>query len=363
MRGNKKSRGAQIIIFGSRDIPAYDSKLMDQMLTQRPNQSLDSREMFIARLVRQPARYQFDPGPPEEYAKLMQALSSSYNSLYAPKQGMSYQRNGIDAYIIKTHPRVGAFGHYRGSFEAPRVVILADPDGVDDLITSRALTGTRGQYLHGMMEDLAGEDRYLVIKTVPFGMDGASAQDWQRVYGLTQKWRAKLMQEVLRNTHPDWVMADGPWAQKAMEDILQQKRLKDEYGDKYVPIHRAGLRNSSGILQAMQSLDYPGRYRARMSNIPRTHLTYYARAWEGTSGDRVLDSQDRSSKRYRGLAFQVVVPNWVVEQEHRLDETTQKAVEKMKAKLRTGGFPLPDEAMPEFLKRTGTNYEREEDAA
>lgn len=362
MRGSRKRRGSQIIIFGSRDIPAYNYKLMDQMLTQRPNRTLGSREMFISRLVRGQARYQFDPGPPEEYAKLMHELSSSYDSLYAPKQGMSYERNGIDAYIIKTHPSIGAFGHYRGTFEDPRVVILADPDGVDDLITSRALTGTRGQYLHGMMEDLEVEDRYLVIKTVPFGMDGASAQDWQRVYGLTQKERGKLMEEILRNTHPEWVMADGPWAQKAIEDILKQKLLKDEYGEKYVPIHREGLKNSSGIFKAMKSLDFPGRYLSRMSNIPRTHLTYYARAWEGTSGDRVLDSQDRSSKHYKGLAFQMVVPNWVMEQEHTLDEATQKAVEKMKAKLRKGGFPTPDEAIPNFLERTG-NKELENDAA
>ena len=362
-RGSRKSRGAQIIIFGSRDIPAYDSKLMDKMLRQRPNQALDSREMFISRLVQGQARYQFDPGPPEEYAKLMQALSSSYSSLYTPKQGMSYKRDGIAAYIIKTHPSIGAFGHYRGSFENPRVVILADPDGVDDLVTARALTGTRGQYLHGMMEALAVGDRYLVIKTVPFGMDGAAAQDWPRVYALTQKWRAKFMQEILQNTHPDWVLADGPWAQKAMEDILQQKLLRDEYGEKYVPIHREGLKNSSGISQAMQFLAFPGRYRARMSNIPRTHLTYYARAWEGNSGDRVLDSQDRSSARYKGLAFQVVVPNWVVKQKHTLDKATQKAVEKMKTKLRQGGFPLPDESIPDFLERIGTEYEREEDAA
>ncbi len=355
----RKNRGAQIIIFGSRDIPAYDRQLMDQTLAQRANQPLDSRETFVSRLVQGPIRYQFDPGPPEQYAQLMQALSSSNNSIYAPKPGMSYVRNGIDAYTIKTHPSAGAFGHYRGTFANPHVVILADPDGVDDMITSRALTGTRGQYLHGMMEDLHAADSYLVIKTVPFGMDGATTQDWQRVYQLTQKWRNKLMQEILHNTDPDWIVADGSWAQKTIEDLLQQKRLKDKYGEKYVPIHRTGLKNSSGIAKAMQSLGFPRSYRARMSNIPRTHLTYYARAWEGTSGDRVLDSRGR----YRGHAFQVVIPNWVVNQKHILDESTQKAVEKMKAKLNEGGFPRPDETIPDFLRRTGASHERENDAA
>lgn len=361
--GNRRSKGSQIIIFGSRDIPSYDRKLMDQMLKQRPNQPLNSRETFIARLVRGQARYQFDPGPPEEYAQLMHALSAEYGSLYSAKQGMSYRKDGIDAYVIKTHPSIGAFGHYRGTFDQPRVVILADPDGFDDLITARALTGTRGQYLHGMMAALGVDDRYLVIKTVPFGMDGASDQDWQRVYKLTQKWRAKLIKKILRNTHPDWVIADGMWAQKTIEDILKkQKRLRNKYGEKYVPIHRKGLANSSGIAQAMQILNVSD-YNAQMRNIPRTHLTYYARAWEGTSGDRVLDSKDRRSDRYQGLAFQVVVPNWVVGQKHKLDKASQKAVKKMKDKLYQGGFPMPDEEIPDFLERISNDYRSEDEAA
>ena len=353
MRGSRKRRGAQIIIFGSRDVPSYDYKLMDQMLTQQPNKPLDSREVFIARLVRGKARYQFDPGPPAKYAQLMQSISSAYSSLFAAKQDMSFKHDGIDAYIIKTHPSIGAFGHYRGTFENPRVVILADPDGVDDLVTARALTGTRGQYLQRMMEDLGVKDNYLIIKTVPFGMDDAADEDWQRAYKLTQKWRDKLMKEILRDTNPDWLLADGAWAQKTIAELLKkQKRLNNKYSEKYVPIYRKGRANGSGIAQAMRTLDYSSRYRAKMSNIPRTHLTYYARAWEGTSGDRVMDSKDRTSERYQGLAFQVVVPNWVVKQKHKLKSAAKKAVEKMKAKLRQGGFPMPDEDIPDFLERT-----------
>ena len=361
--GGRRSRGSQIIIFGSRDVPAYDYKSMDQMLAQQPNQALDARETFITGVMRSDQRYQFDPGPPAEYAQLLHAISSTYKSLYAPKRGMSFSQDGIAAYHIKTHPRIGAFGHYRGTFANPQVVILADPDGVDDIVTARALTGTRGQYLHGMMEDLEVGDRYLVIKTVPFGMDGATQQDWQRVYQLTQKWRAKLLQEILANTYPDWLMADGTWAQKTLADLFQQASFATQYGDKYVPISREGQGNGSGIRAAVKSMAVSVRYRARMSNIPRSHLTYYARAWEGTSGDRVLDSKDRTSDRYQGLAFQVVVPNWVVKQKHTLDPIDQKAVDKMKAKLRRGGFSLPYESIPDFLERTHTDDEPVNEAA
>ncbi|MDE3268654.1 MAG: hypothetical protein OYH77_00030 [Pseudomonadota bacterium] len=343
----RRSRGAQIIIFGSRDIPAYDRERMNAMLATKPNQPLDRREMFNSRLVHGEVRYQFDPGPPPKYAKLLQDLPRK--KIFAAKQGMSFERDGIAAYNIKTHPSVGAFGHYRGSFDHPKVLIIADPDGVDDLVTARALTGTRGQYLQGMMDELGVGDDYLVIKTVPFGMDGAAASEWQEVYETTAEWRNKLIDNILRDYSFDLIIADGKWAKLAVEKffIVRNWNL-----DGLLTIDRQGLGNSSGIASALQRLG-AGTYLPRMRNIPRSHLTYYARAWAGTSGDRVLDSQDRKSKRYRGLAFQVVVPNWVVEQRHTLDAEAQKAVNKMKAKLRRGGFPLPDESIADFLRRIG----------
>lgn len=340
----RRSRGAQIIIFGSRDIPAYDRQRMNAMLAQSANQPLDKREMFNSRLVHGQARYQFDPGPPPKYAKLLQSLR--LKKIFAAKQDMDFERDGIDAYNIKTHPSVGAFGHYRGTFTTPRVLILADPDGVDDLVSARALTGARGQYLQSMMDDMGVGDDYLVIKTVPFGMDGAAQEEWQQVFDLTKKWRNNLLGELLNDYRFDQVIADGYWAQTAVEEFVAREELAE---DRYLLIKRRGLGNCSGIRSAMERIGI--KHRTRMSNIPRSHLSYYARAWQGTSGDRVLDSKDRSSANFRGLAFQVVVPNWVVRQRPVLDAEAQKAVQKMLDKLRDGGFPLPNESIANFLKR------------
>ena len=348
-----KRRNAQIIIFGSRNIPKYDILLMNQVLSQRPNQELNPGEMFTSRPRTMEFRYQFDPGPPQKYARLMKALP--HQKLYQTREGMKYKRDGIDTYLIKTHPNIGDFGHYRGTFNHPRVLILADPDGVDDLITARALTGTRGQYLHGLMEDMGVGDQYLVIKTVPFGMDKASEEDWGEVYAITWQWRRKLIEAILDENTPEFIISDGPWAKAVMQEILQEEDLK-----KFFPINRQGLRNNFGISQVARLLKhrYPGQnwyFRKEMDNIPRSHLPYYAHAWEGTSGDRVIDSLDAVKggriTRYRGLVFQEVVPNWVVEQKPTLSERSQKAVEAMKSKLLRGGLPLPDESIPAFLER------------
>ena len=352
------SRGPQIIIFGTRDIPQYDKGLMDEWLSQLPNQELDPGEMFVSRPRFLKTRYQFDPGPQNKYAGLMKSLP--YEELYRPKEGMKFSSDGIDTYLIKTHPRVGDFGHYRGTFHSPRVFILADPEGVDGLVTSRALTGTRGQYLHGLMENMGIGDQYLLLKTVPFGMDEAPHEDWKEVYKLTRSWRRKLVSAILEESGPELlIISDGPWAKKAMLEILGGE-FREEFIGRYFSIARRGRRNNFGITQAARSMGYP-RAKGEMSNIPRTHLPYYSRLWEGTSGDRVMGSQDITKRdkkgqvkevvRYKGQAFLVVVPNWVVERKIVLSDRSKKAIEVVKARLQKGGFPMPNEPIPVFLER------------
>ena len=364
-KGPSRSRGSQIIIFGTRDIPRYNKRLMDERLSQLPNEEFDAGEMFVSRPRGLKARYPFDPGPPSKYAELMKSLP--YKDIYRPREGMKFSSDGINTYLIKTHPGVGDFGHYRGTFDSPRVLILADPEGVDDLVTSRALTGTRGQYLHGLMEDMGVDDQYLLVKTVPFGMDEASYEDWQEVYDLTRSWRRKLISTVLDESGPELlVISDGPWARKATLEILKGE-LKKKFLHRYFPIARRGKRNNFGILQAARSMGYP-RVKGERGNIPRTHLPYYSRLWEGTSGDRVMGSQDvvkrdkqgqiKKVVRYKGLAFLLVAPNWVVERKIVLSDRSQKAIKVMKARLSEGGFPMPNEPIPLFLERRAREEDR-----
>ena len=85
-----------------------------------------------------------------------------------------------------------------------------------------------------------------------------------------------------------------------------------------------------------------------MANIPRTHLTFYARLWEGTSGDRVLNA---GGQKFKGQVFAVVVPNWCTQQKRTLDASTSKDVEALQKRLVEGGLRLPGEKVTDFLKR------------
>lgn len=342
-----KNKGSQIIIFGSRDVPKYDKKLMDLMLEAEPNTPLDPNQMFVSRVRTPKTRYIFDPGPGEEYAKLLKNLD--YDSIYQPKEGMSFSSHGIDAYSIKSHPSVGDFGHYRGDFNNPRVLILADPDGYDDLITARALTGTRGQYLHGLMEDLGVKDQYLVIKTLPFGMDGASDQDWKDILGKTKSYRDALINTLLDCKSFELILSDGMGAQVELERILKERNK----GESFIRINRVGTSNNSGIQEAGELIQrsyekfHDVKIMSKMQNIPKSHLSYYARAWEGTSGDRVLDSQGKDE---RGLVFQEVVPDWVVEQDFNLSQETEDDITKLLGKLWSSRLPLPYQSIEQFIQ-------------
>jgi hypothetical protein len=353
---DRRSRGAQVIIFGARDIPSYDKDKMNEMLSAKPNKVLDPKQMFISRARTKETRYEFDPGPAKEFAKLMKDID--YDSLYAAKDGKSFSRDGISAFNIKSHPSVGDFGHYRGTFKNPKVVILADPDGFDDLITARALTGTRGQYLQGLMDDLGVDDQYLIIKTLPYGMDGASEEDWENALKITTKpsdYRKNLIQAILAKSSPQLIIADGSNARAELDRILT-----DDQKENYVYIGRKGLANNSGITStgnyiARSMSAFSGkRAKGNMHNIPKSHLTYYARIWEGTSGDRVLNSK---GIKEAGLAFSEVVPNWVMDQK---PEYKQVPIKKLKAKLKEGGFPLPSESIPQYLKRSKQPVELDE---
>ena len=85
-----------------------------------------------------------------------------------------------------------------------------------------------------------------------------------------------------------------------------------------------------------------------MENIPRSHLSFYSRVWEGTSGDRVITSK---GTKYKGIAFAEVVPSWAYNQKAGLTRTSEKQVDKVLDLLKEENFPLPYESIPSYIRR------------
>lgn len=268
-----------------------------------------------------------------------------------------HKKFGMKAFNMKSHPNAGFFGHYRGTFKNPKVVILADPHGQDSFITSKAMTGSRGQYLQGLMNDLGVGKDYLVIRTVPFSMDGASEDEWAEVLEQTKDYRTNLFKK-LREMKPILV-ADGPYAAKELRRITRSKK-------RFIAIER-GESDDSGFAEAapglLKKLDLPEdlELAGERADIPREHLTWIARVWEGTSGDRVVLQQEGSEA---GKAFAIVAPDWARKNKVHFSEKTRSHLRVGWSALAAAGEPMPYEKMSEFVKRRAkcvSEQERKQD--
>lgn len=335
-----------VIIIGTREKAMFDLKAIDAAARTRQPAGIPTGELFTARPRLPNTRAVFDRGPGEQMARIMKE-NIDMAVIGAPKKGMNAKTSGIAAFNIKTHPvDVGDFGHYRGTFEKPRVVILADPDGVDDILTSRALTGTRGQYLQGLMDDVGVKDDYLVLKTVPFGMDGASDAEWNTVLGQTAQYRSEVFKAVLAQSRPDLVIADGRFAASQIDALVGNEAVP------VVKIDRVGSENNSGLKDAAAEIAKLPKFRGahssgQMANIPRTHLGFFARVWEGTGGTHVFDSTSAADK---GTAFAIVAPMWSYNQKAQQSSDERKGVDTLKLQLNKE-VPRPGENFLQFKQR------------
>lgn len=327
-----------VIIFGTRDPAKFDVTKIKSMTSAKPAESFPEEELFIARPRTPELRYIFDPGPGEKFAKIMKE-NLDMKKIFKLKEGLTFEKNGIDAYYAKSHPSHGDFGHYRGTFNEPKVIIIADPDGYDDLITSKALTGTRGQHLHQLMKEIGVGDQYLVFKTVPVGMDKASSEDWNYILGATSLYREKVLNELLGEDLPDFILADGQHAFNEAKRIVGNKV-------KIISLNRSGD-ISADIKLAGEQIGK--KVSGKMANIPRSHLSFYARVWEGTSGDRVIASSDK----FRGIAFAEAAPAWAYTQKRSGNKEDQDDTSPLLNKLEAGHLPMPGEKIPDFVKRLG----------
>lgn len=363
-RANQSSAvrdGAQVILAGTKDKSSFNDKAVDMAKTGLPSDTMDPRDLWSIHPRTGNSRYVFDRGPGPEIAEKLYT-SIDLEKLFEPKSGMkvtdargrdlTFEKNGIDAYNTKTYPGTGLFGFHRGSFQNSEALILADPHGVDDWNTARALTGARGQYLNGMMSDLGIGEKYLVIKTVPVGMDGATASEWETVRQQTEKYREVAIAEALKNKTIKYIFTDGPIAKVEMERVLNKMGVS---ALKVIDIRREGMDPKSGIAEAAVNaqktlnLAQGKNIAARMKDIPRAHLTWWSRAWEGTTGDRVIEA----SGKERGKARALVNPNWVFRQTLTVLDKTVDSVKKLKANLEANGLRSGQESYKDYFARKG----------
>jgi len=382
----RMSGAANVVIIGTRDNGKFSRNSIKEMTDAMPADGIDQDQLFIARPSGRD-RYVFDSGPGESMARLM-IENLNFSEIYEEKtvvkcldknkvikelvsilkkkisnfdcgdfekvtEKLSFDKNGIEAYSIKSHPSVSDFGHYRGNLLESEYLILADPFGYDDIITARALTGSRGQYLQTVMDKLGVNDKYAVLKTVPFAMDEANDSEWGEVIELTKTYREEIFSRILERKNLKILIADGENAYKEAKRILKNTDVK------IVFVKRNKLDPAFGVEDMARSLGVK-KFDLYLSNIPRSHLSFYSRVWEGTSGDRVITSE---GTQYKGLAFAEVVPSWAYDQELKYDRNLKSGVDSLKLILMQNKLPMPYESIPKYLKRMEESQENSENDA
>ncbi len=341
-----------VVVLGTRDQAAMiDSKEIESLRRALPGTVIDPTNLFNDR-ARTNDRFLSDRGPGPRYMKIIRALDM--NKIGAVKSDMTAAQ-GIDAFYIKSHPNEGAYGHRRGPLKDSKVLILADPDGYDSWLTSRASTGARGQYLNALMEDMGVGDKYSVIQTVPFAMEGASQKDWDKVLELTNEYREQFIKAYLKDNIPDVIITDGTHAKQEMARIIGEKT-----GIPVVNIDKIGNANDSGIAAATKEIAKVSKFKSlefhsRMANIPKSHLPYIAKVWWGTSGDRVLTA---TNQKFKGQAFAVVVPKWVTTQNAPLNEREVSNMEIMRERLVSSGMPNFRESVSDYYARRNSKADK-----
>lgn len=346
--------GANVIVFGTRDRVNFDQATIKAMTNAKPSTMPDNNEMWVAK-PNGDRRYQYDPGP-----CVRQANQSVLDCDIKYAKLMKTSLPTDQAFLAK-HAINGDYGHYRGTFNDPQVLIFADPDGFDDLNTARALTGTRGQFLNGLMTDLGVGDKYLVIKTAPYEGVDADANAWNETVAQTtqSRYRDALLTQLMQDIHPKLILTDGATATAEFARIVQnppcQCVVAIDRGASFAdPTKKdAGIADALADIKKVQGFAN-ATFSGKMVDIPRTHLSYYARVWEGTSGDRVITSAD---PKYRGVAFAEVAPQWAYGQKYQMPQADQQGTDGLIAKedqlqLRHGG-----ESVPDYMKRIASQQQ------
>lgn len=381
----KRERGN--IVIGTRDRAKFNTQALKSMKAELPadRSLLESHLVLTGKNRISKHLFKFDRGPDDTYSKLLFnsldpeivfAPKSEYTEEYLQSKELEegklkkrlrvdqlnaeqvsdarsaalahiFDQYGMDGFDYKSHPDAGFFGHYRGTFNKPKVIILADPVGYDSFLTSKAATGDRGQYLHGLMEDLGIGKDYLVISTVPLGMDNATPEEWEVMLKRTESYRDELFAQ-LKKLRPKLFIADGNAASSELKRILGAR--------KFVTL-KQGTKPSQGIKRSEKAL----RSRLKLgstfnglsgqrADIPREHLTWIARVWEGTSGDRVITAEPTDKANF-GKAFAIVAPKWAISNIVYFGRKTREQIESLTTKLVEAGEPQPRESLSDFVTR------------
>ncbi len=246
----------------------------------------------------------YDTGPPEAFLKLM--LGG-----YPGKEWPDFQTLGVGM-----HPSFGGMPLFRGRPDKTTILVLADPQSVDDLFCMRALCGNSGQHFQAFLKAAGITSQYCIISSLPVditGMSIANRMDLIRHPQLQEIYRS-VLKKVLDYNDTSVILLMGNLAQVLWEltGIISDLPV--------IPLKSFSQSNWLSdwqvALMQLSALDYPTEitasytYDGHRSQIPRYDLPYGFLRWQGTSGDRAKKAK-RKNGQWSPYYYKWFTPEWV----------------------------------------------------
>lgn len=238
-------------------------------------------------------RRQYDQGPGQEFAPLLVNWPD------------------FSALGITSHKSLGFNGTYRGNLDNAKVVILADQESNDDMFSTRALTGTGGQKLQTLLNNMGLKDDYVIVRTLPVDSIDLSAAKVKEIASNSDVVRSRnaILDRILQKGKTKLFITVGPVAASLVPTTYNPAGV--------ALVNLDSAEQSSHVAQwqsAISKLSVPGislqkAYDGSLSAIPRSDLPVHTRWWMGTSGTRSARATINGS--YSGDYYQFNAPNWV----------------------------------------------------
>jgi uracil-DNA glycosylase len=270
-------------------------------------------------LAYEPPRHDadFDRGPPS--AAWARLLMGGEPNLDWPD---------FQAFGLPCHPSFGFGPIYRGRPGQASVIVLADRDTHDDLLTARALTGEDGQRLQGFLRAAGLTKKYLILRVLPVNTQGAAAATLRSV--VDHASIRALYREALNRCQTAKVLI-------AMGTLAQ--RLVSHVNARNLPVVQMKKWSQSGAATdwarahlELVAHNYPtdvapsATFDGQRSQVARIDLPYATLRWKGSSGNRVV--QPRRGSNPSPDYFKIMIPRWVNDLDPRpLTTAEQQAVD------------------------------------
>jgi len=241
----------------------------------------------------------FDAGPTAAWARLLMGGAT----------GLDWP--DFAALGLPCHPSLGFGPILRGRPAQASVVVLADRDSHDDLLTTRAVTGEDGQRLQSFLEAAGLTRKYMILRVLPVNTAGASTATLNAAIDHPQT-RALYREALDRCTTARAILAIGSGAQ----------RLAPQVNAHNLPVIAMKRASQSGAVtdwkrahQDLTAIAYPtdqspaASWSGARTQVSRADLPYATLRWKGSSGDRAL--QPRRGAAPSPDYFKIMIPAWV----------------------------------------------------